>query len=270
MSVAVRFEATPVTATPVRTSRVAVPVTVVIPTFNEADQITAAVQSLQWADQVIVVDGGSDDGTAALAAAAGASVITVVGQTIAAQRNAGIVAARNDWILALDADERASTALRLELAAVVRHPTHAAYTIRFQNFFLGRELRHGPYGRDWHIRLFQRNRRYRIANVHERLEPIADVGALTGRIIHRPFRDLPHYLTKVIRYARWGAQDVQSRGCRVSAAHLVIRPLWRFGRDYIILGAWMDGLPGFLVSAFAGVGTLLKYGYVAAEQTTCE
>ena len=270
MSVAVRLDATPASATPERARRDTVPITVVMPTLNEAGQITAAVQGLQWADQVIVVDGGSRDGTAALAAAAGATVLIVAGQTIAAQRNAGIEAAHNEWILALDADERTTAALRSEIAEVIRQPRHDAYTIRFQNYFLGRELRHGPYGRDWHVRLFQRDRRYRLANVHERLEAISDVGSLKGRIVHRPFRDLPHYVTKVLRYANWGAQDIRARGRHVSVTHVVIRPPWRFARDYLILGGWMDGVPGFLVSAFAGVGTLLKYGYAVAEQTARE
>jgi cellulose synthase/poly-beta-1,6-N-acetylglucosamine synthase-like glycosyltransferase len=88
-----------------------VPVTVVIPTLDEGVQIAQAVADLWWADQVIVVDGGSRDETAALAAEAGAMVIVVTGQTIADQRNAGIAAARNEWILALDADERASPQL---------------------------------------------------------------------------------------------------------------------------------------------------------------
>ncbi|HTR77929.1 MAG TPA: hypothetical protein VMH39_07450, partial [Gemmatimonadaceae bacterium] len=168
------------------------------------------------------------------------------------------------------ADERATEGLRREIVSVVANPTHEAYSIKFRNLFLGRELRHGPYGRDWHIRLFRRDRRYTMSNVHERLEPIADVGTLDGLIVHRPFRDFPHYLSKVVRYAKWGAQDIQRRGCRISIAQLVVRPIWRFIRDYVILRGWMDGVPGFLVSAFAGVGTLLKYSYVLAEQRARE
>ncbi|HTR78744.1 MAG TPA: glycosyltransferase, partial [Gemmatimonadaceae bacterium] len=112
MSVAIRPQATlaDVRAVPTvddldRDALEIAPITVVIPTLDEVDRIAGAVSSLSWADQVIVVDGGSRDGTATLAAAAGATVIVVPGQTIGAQRNAGIQAARNTWILALDADE---------------------------------------------------------------------------------------------------------------------------------------------------------------------
>src|SRR4051812_28223584 len=96
-----------------------VPVSVVIPTLNEAAQIREAIADLAWADEVLIIDGGSTDGTADLAQAAGARVLVVAGQTIGAQRNAGIAAARNAWILALDADERASAQLRLEISQIV-------------------------------------------------------------------------------------------------------------------------------------------------------
>jgi len=247
-----------------------VPVTVVVPTLNEQDQIGGLVESLDWVDEIMVVDGGSEDGTVALAIAGGARVMTVAGETIAAQRNAGIEAASNAWILVLDADERATPELRTEVAAAIAQPRHEAYRARSLCYFLGRELRYGAYRRDWHIRLFRRERRFLISKVHEHLEPIQDVGDFSGRVIHRPFRDLPHYIAKVVRYARWGADDLRTRRRHVSLVDLAFRPLWRFGRDYVILGGWLDGLPGFLVAAFAGVGTLMKYSYAIAEQGTGE
>ena len=124
------------------------PLTVVVPTLNEDHQIVDALTDLTWADEVIVVDGGSTDATVALATASGARVLTVPNQTIAAQRNAGIAASRNRWVMALDADERVSDALRAELELLLTStPAHAAYRIKFENHYLGRVLRHGPWGR---------------------------------------------------------------------------------------------------------------------------
>src|SRR6202521_1454591 len=143
------------------------PVTIVIPTLNEAAQICEAVGAAKWASEVIVVDGGSTDGTPDLARSAGATVLEVPRRTIAAQRNAGIVAARNNWILALDADERVPTDLRDELEAVLAAPKHAAYRLRLKNIYLGCELQHGHWGRDWHVRLFSRDRRFVEKRVHE-------------------------------------------------------------------------------------------------------
>jgi glycosyltransferase involved in cell wall biosynthesis len=244
-----------------------VAVSVVIPTLNEAAQIGAAVTDLSWADDVIVVDGGSTDDTVRLAQAAGARVFVVTGQTIAAQRNAGIEAARNAWILALDADERVTPQLRAELGQVVvgRNPTHAAYRIRFRNYYLGQELRHGPWGRDWHIRLFRRDRRYRCNRVHEHLEPIDDVGTLTGEVVHHPYRDVAHHVAKILKYARWGAEDLYDRGRRAGLVELTVRPAWRFVRDFVVFGGWRDGVVGLVAAMLSGFAVFLKYAFLFAR-----
>lgn len=244
-----------------------VPVTVVIPTLNEAAQIAEAVRDLSWADEVIVIDGGSTDSTAAVARAAGAVVLNVHGQTIAGQRNAGIAAARNSWILALDADERVSPELRAELRQVVvgRTPTHAAYRMKFRNHYLGRELRHGPWGRDWHVRLFSRDRRFVCNRVHEHLEAIDNVGTLRGAIDHNPYRDLAHHVSKIVKYSRWGAEDLYARGRRAGVWELTARPAWRFVRDYVVFSGWRDGLEGFVAAALSSFAAFLKYAFLFAR-----
>jgi len=240
--------------------------TVVIPTRDESAQIAEAVSALGWVAEVIVVDGLSSDDTASRARAAGATVIDGGDRTIGAKRNLAIEAAKTRWVLALDADERVSNTLRARIEAIVREPDHAAYRIRFRNFFLGRQLKHGPYGRDRHVRLFTSERRYTVSKVHERLEDIADVGNIEDPIDHRPFRDFPHYIRKVVQYARWGADDIRARGQRVGYADLLFRPWWRFVRDYFLWGSALDGFPGFLVCAYAGIGTFLKYCYAFVDQ----
>jgi glycosyltransferase involved in cell wall biosynthesis len=249
-----------------------VAVSVVIPTLNEAGQIAQAVGDLSWANEVIVVDGGSMDGTASIAEAAGARVIVLSGQTIAAQRNAGIEAARNRWILALDADERASMQLRAEVSQVVtgRNPTHAAYRMKFRNHYLGRELRHGPWGRDWHVRLFTNDRRYVCHRVHEHLETIEDIGALTGPIVHHPYRDLAHHVSKIVKYARWGAEDLQARGREAHMRDLVGRPAWRFVRDYFVYAGWRDGSVGFVAAALSSFASFLKYAFLFSRSRTSD
>ncbi len=249
-----------------------VAVSIVIPTLNEAAQIREAVADLSWANEVIVVDGGSADGTASIAEAAGARVIVLTGQTIAAQRNAGIEAARNRWILALDADERATMQLRAEISQVAngRNPTHAAYRMKFRNHYLGRELRHGPWGRDWHVRLFTNERRYVSNRVHEHLEAIEDVGTLTGPVVHHPYRDLAHHVTKIVKYARWGAEDLHARGREARMRDLVGRPAWRFVRDYFVYAGWRDGSVGFVASALSSFASFLKYAFLFSRSRSSE
>ncbi|HEX3868119.1 MAG TPA: glycosyltransferase family 2 protein [Gemmatimonadaceae bacterium] len=246
------------------------PLSVVIPTLNESAQIGAAVNDLSWANEVIVVDGGSSDNTVGLAQAAGARTLVVHGETIAAQRNAGIAIAQNRWILALDADERVSAQLRMELSQVVAglNPTHVAYRMKFRNHYLGKELRHGPWGRDWHVRLFTAERRYVCHRVHEHLEPIEDVGTLTGPVVHRPYTDLAHHVSKIVKYARWGADDLYSRGRRAGLWEMTARPAWRFIRDYVVFSGWRDGGVGFVAAALGSFAAFLKYAFLFARSQT--
>jgi glycosyltransferase involved in cell wall biosynthesis len=251
-------------AVPLSQSDLRIAVSVVIPTLNEALQIREAIADLSWADEVLVIDGGSTDGTVELAERAGARVLVVAGQTIGAQRNAGIAEARNKWVLALDADERVSPQLRIEIGQIVtgRSATHAAYRMKFRNQYLGRELRHGPWGRDWHVRLFTSERRFQTHRVHESLEPIEDIGTLTGPIIHTPYRDIAHHVTKIVKYARWGADDLRARGRRASVWAMVTRPAWRFIRDYFFFSGWRDGAVGFIVAALSAFAAFLKYAFL--------
>lgn len=129
------------------------PLTVIIPTLNEAAQIGECVNQLSWADEVIVADGGSRDGTPELARAAGSRVIELAGRTIAGQRDTAIAAARSRWVLALDADERVTDELREELGRVVAAPRYQVYRLRLRNFQFGREITRGRWGRDWKARL---------------------------------------------------------------------------------------------------------------------
>jgi glycosyltransferase involved in cell wall biosynthesis len=242
-------------------------VSVVIPTLNEGAQISAALADLSWASEVIVVDGGSTDDTVTRAHALGARVLVLRNSTIAAQRNLGIEAAENHWVLAVDADERVSPQLRAEVGQIVagRMPTHAAYRMKFRNHYLGRELHYGPWGRDWHVRLFTRDRRYVCSRVHEHLEPIEDVGTLTGLMIHRPYRDLAHHVAKIVKYAQWGAEDLHARGRRAGLWELTARPAWRFVRDLVVFSGWRDGIPGFVAAALSAFAAFLKYAFLFAR-----
>jgi glycosyltransferase involved in cell wall biosynthesis len=242
--------------------RPVVPLSVVIPTLNEASRIRKAVEALRWAGEVIVADGGSTDLTAEIAREAGARVIDARGGTIAAQRNAGIVAARNPWILALDADEYIPDQLSAEIAATLESPRHQAYRIRFRNFFLGREIRHGRWGNESHVRLFRSDRRFQERNVHETLEAVSDVGSLHAPLEHSPYRDLAHQIEKMARYARWGAEDLAFHGRGASASDLTVRPAWRFLREYIVCGGWKDGRAGLLLAALSACSALLKYAHL--------
>jgi len=241
-----------------------VPLTVVIPTLNEADQLAECVVRAQWADEIIVADAGSTDATVSLAQQLGARVLEQAGPTIAAQRNAAIASARNQWILALDADERVTPELQAEIAQVLRSPSLSAYRIRRRNFYLGREVTRGHWGKDWVVRLFTRDRRFSDRRVHERLEGVPEAGYLQGCLDHIPYRDLSHQLEKMNRYARWGAQDLYQDGHRAGVWDLTGRPLGRFLRSYLLQGSCWDGRAGLVASGLGAYTPFLKYAHLWA------
>ena len=241
-----------------------VPLTVVIPALNEAHQIAECVRHIGWADEILVVDGGSADATVALAREAGATVLDGHNVTIASQRNMAIARARNAWVLALDADERVTDELRAEIEEVLRAPAHRAYRIRRQNYYLGRELTRGRWGKDWVLRLFTRDLRYTERRVHESVQHAGPTGRLDASLRHTPYRDLAHQLEKMNRYARWGAEDMYDQGRRASTWHLVTRPLGRFLRAYLLQGAIWDGRHGLVTSVLGGYTAFLKYAHLWA------
>ena len=241
-----------------------IPLTIVIPTWNEADQVTEAVHHCAWANAVVVVDRGSADDTAALARSAGARVLEDVGPTIAAQRNAAIAIAPTEWVFALDADERITPELAAELARTVAAPQHPVYRVRRRNFYLGRELTRGRWGHDWVTRLFTRERRYVERRVHEGLERVENAGRLEQPLLHSPYRDLAHQLEKMERYARWGALDLHDAGRRASLWDLAGRPTGRFLRAWLLQGHILDGTFGLVTSSLGAYGTFLKYAHLWA------
>jgi glycosyltransferase involved in cell wall biosynthesis len=236
------------------------PITVVIPTLNEGDQIAACVRHLAWADEVIVADGGSKDETVAAARTAGATVLEVPGVTIAAQRNAAIGRARNGWVFALDADERIGPGLAQELAGLASGSGgHEAYAVRRNNVYLGRRMKYAGWGDSWAVRFFQRSRRFVEKRVHEGLEPVADVGRLTQPLEHTPYRDLAHHIRKLVLYAEWGALDLRDSGRRARVSDLMIRPGWQVFRTYVLQLGMLEGWRGVVLCGLAGVSVFLKY-----------
>ncbi|HWC72463.1 MAG TPA: glycosyltransferase family 2 protein [Gemmatimonadales bacterium] len=249
-----------------------VPLTVVIPTLNEANQIGDCVHGLSWAGEVIVVDAGSKDGTVASARAAGARVLDNAEPGIAAQRNAGISAAKHEWVFALDADERVGPALAAELGEVVRAPRHPAYRVKRRNVFHGEVLRRGHWGNDWVLRLFRRGdgegkgRRFGGKAAHPGLElsasEAAAIGALTNELDHTPYRDLSHHLEKIVLYSRMSAAELAAQGRRASFSDVALRPTFRFLRDYILHRSLLDGRLGVIHAGMSAASVFFKYAFL--------
>lgn len=238
---------------------VTVPVTVIVAARNESANIAACIDSVRWADEVIVADHGSSDDTTIQAVAAGATILDGAGApTIGALRNGAIAAARNAWVLVVDADERATASLAEEVRGVTAQAERAAYRVPRRNFFIGREIRHGGWERDRPVRLFRSALRYDASRVHESV-PAPDPGELRSALLHYPYGSLDEYFEKFSRYSRWWAEDRWARGKRASALAIVFRPPARFFKMYFLRLGFLDGGRGVVLAALAAASVLAKY-----------
>lgn len=238
------------------------PVTIVVPVRNEADRIAAFVAAHRWAQEIIVVDNGSSDNTAELAARAGARVVDRPDVTTGEARNQGAVLAMHDWILTLDADEVMEGDVAHELSSVLAAPAAAAYRFRLRNIVMGREQRHGPLAPSWAIRLYRRTQRWTGPLIHEDLQLDGPVGTLRSTIRHTPYRNLDDHLSRLDRYARLGARQMHDRGRRATVFDRYGRPAWRFFRAWILKAGLLGGRTGFALCRLDARSAFLKYRYL--------
>ena len=241
-----------------------IPVTIVIAARNEAGNIAACIDSVRWADEIIVVEDGSSDDTRAIAAREGARVVANHFVTIGMQRNFAIEHATSGWILVVDADERGSLSLAHEREQALESPRFDAYRIPRRNFFLGREVRHGGWESDRPIRFFRPAFRYNSSRVHEHVEVSGAVGELSAHLTHEPYASLDAWFEKLGRYSRWWAEDRFDKGKRAGIGSVTARPPLRFLTMFVLRGGWMDGARGAMLASMAATSVMAKYAQLWA------
>lgn len=236
------------------------PFSVVIIARNAATQLAACLESAAFADELLVVDSGSSDGTAELAAGRGARVLQHEWLGFGAQKQFAVQAARHDWVLCLDADERVSEPLRASILAALAAPTAAAYAMARCNRFMGRWLRHGEGYPDWSLRLFDRRRaRWSDDAVHEKVLTDAPAARIAGDLLHDSAETLAGYLDKQNRYTSLQAEALFRAGRRAGVAQLVLSPLLRFAKFYFLRLGFLDGLPGLVHILIGCQNSFAKY-----------
>jgi glycosyltransferase involved in cell wall biosynthesis len=218
-------------------------------TFNEADRIEACLRSLDFCDEIIVVDSHSSDRTRELAAAAGARVIERDWPGYRSQKQFAVDAAQHDWVLCLDADERVTNALRTEVMALrtAGFPAAAGWSVPRITDYFGKFLRHGNAYPDRLVRLFDRRRGgWHGMEIHENTRIDGTVRRLSGHLEHYSYRSLSDHLNRMQRYADLMAQALYERGKRCGIAPVVLNPLWRFFRGYLLRLGFLDGWRGLV------------------------
>jgi glycosyltransferase involved in cell wall biosynthesis len=235
---------------------------VVVITRDEEDAIGAALESVRFADEVVVVDSGSTDRTVEIARSLGARVlVTNDWPGFGAQKNRALGEATRDWVLSIDADERVTPELREEIAAIVAGKgSHDAYELPRMSSYCGRFMRHGGWWPDRVTRLFRRGKaRFSDDLVHERVVVDGSTGRLRGHLLHHAFEDLEEVLRKIDRYSTAGARMRHAAGGRGSLTRAIAHGAWAFFRTYVLRAGFLDGRHGFMLAVSNAEGTYYRY-----------
>lgn len=230
-------------ATPARDR---LPLSVAIIAQDAASQIGACLDSVAFADDVLVVDSGSTDGTIEIAERRGARVEARAWQGFGRQKQHAVAGARHDWVLCLDVDERVTPELEASIRSALASPRYKAWRMARRNRFLGAWLAHGEGYPDWSLRLFHRaHAEWSNDEVHETVLTTAEVGRLEGDLLHDSAEDIATYIAKQNRYTSLHAELLHRQGVRAGYWRLVASPLARFVKFYFLRGGFLDGGPGF-------------------------
>ncbi len=252
-----------------------VPLSAVLIAQNEEATIAEALASVSFCEEVVLVDSGSTDRTREMAEAAGARVlVNAPWPGFVAQRDFAVRAARHDWVLALDADERVGPQLRQEILQLRETGLACAgYRIPRVALYLGRWIRGTDWYPDWQVRLFDRTRASWEGDlVHESVVVRGPVGRLRGDLEHRPYADISDHLRKIDAYTTLWARQAQAAGRRTNILDMSAGASWAFFRNYVLKRGFLLGAAGFIVSVlnthytFAKLAKLRELGRIARQR----
>lgn len=237
---------------------------VIIIALNQEANIDPCLESVAFADEIVVVDTGSTDRTVELARAAGARVVTTAWQGFARTKNYALDQAGMDWVFSLDTDERVSEVLREEiLALVAANGPLNGYRVPRKNYFGGRWIRRLGWYPDYTLRLWRRGQgRFRDREVHEEVEVAGPVGTLPTPLDHYSYNNLEEYASRQERYARLAAREMAKQGRRVCPGELTWRPFFTFLNLYFLKAGFLEGSLGFALARAGSRYNFLKYHYL--------
>ncbi|NOY73642.1 MAG: glycosyltransferase family 2 protein [Gammaproteobacteria bacterium] len=243
------------------------PLSVVIITYNAATQLEPCLQSVGFADEIVVVDSGSTDNTKALARKYGTKFSHQDWLGYGAQKQFAVEQAQHDWLLCVDADERISEQLKKSILETLQAPRYEAYEMPRCNRFMGRWLRFGEGYPDYNLRLFHRTHAHWTQDtIHEhvvlktsRRQNNKKIGRLEGDLLHESQESLEQYMEKQNRYTSLQAEAMLQRGAKVALARLILSPSIRFVKFYFLRQGFRDGLPGLVHILIGCYNSFLKY-----------
>ena len=236
------------------------PLSAVLITRNASAVLDACLESLAFADEIVVVDSASTDSTIEVATRRGARVVQKEWLGFGRQKQFAVDQAKHDWVLCIDSDERVSPELAASIRQALISPVSPVYRMPRRNRFLGRWLSHGEGYPDWSPRLFNRlNARWSDDLVHEKVLYAVTPGTLAGDLMHDSSDDLATYLDRQNRYTTLAARQALEQGKGSGVFHLLLSPVVRFIKFYVLRLGFLDGVPGLLHISIGCMNSYMKY-----------
>jgi glycosyltransferase involved in cell wall biosynthesis len=236
------------------------PFSAVLITRNAAAVLDDCLASVAFADEIVVVDSASSDDTVKIAERRGARVVQKEWLGFGLQKQFAVDQAKHDWVLCMDADERLSPALAEQIREALAAPASPVYRMARRNRFLGRWLAHGEGYPDWSPRLFNRlSARWSDDLVHEKVLYAVTPGTLSGDLMHDSRDDLSTYLDRQNRYTTLAARQAFEKGASASVFHLLLSPVVRFFKFYVLRLGFLDGVPGLVHISIGCINSYMKY-----------
>lgn len=231
-------------------------------TLNEEDRIRDCIASLDFCDEVVLVDSHSTDRTREIAAECGARVIERDWPGCLKQREFSFGAAENDWVLCMDADERISPELKEEIIRLrdAGFVGEKGWKLSRISYYMGRWVKHGTWYPDHVMRLFDR-RHAKVAGTepHDRIEVAGRTGVLKGHLLHYPYRTLAEHYRTMDKYTTIMAQSLHNKGKKASLLHVLLNPWVRFVKYYFLKRGFLDGWQGLVMAYLAAQYVRTKY-----------
>ena len=237
------------------------PLSVIVITKNETNNIESCLKSVSFADDIVVVDAESNDDTVLKAKKYSNSVFVKPWQGFAAAKQFAVQQTKHSWVLWLDADERVMPNLAVEIQQIIsKNPEQAVFTVARRAYFLGKWMRHSGWYPGRVTRLFHKERaEYNNAAVHEGLSIYGNIGELRNDLVHYTDPNIFHYFSKFNRYTSLAADELAKKENNFKLTDIIIRPWWQFVRMYFIRFGFLDGIQGLLLALFSSGYVFTKY-----------
>ncbi|RPI15080.1 MAG: glycosyltransferase family 2 protein [Ignavibacteriae bacterium] len=235
---------------------------VIIITYNEEHNITDCIESVKWADEIIVVDSNSNDNTIALAKKYTDKIFFVTNSSYSQSKNAGLDNAVNDWILSIDADERVTEELKNEICTAINNADNIkAYFLNRKSFFISKFIKHCGWYPDYILRLFRISAgiRFNDSKVHEKAEYSGKTGKLNANLLHYTDLSFEHYWNKMNRYTSISAEELFAKKRKASFFDIIFRPAFAFFKMYFLKLGILDGFTGLVLCTLSSVHVFVKY-----------